>query len=142
MKELDKRICNAIKRLNDYFGECRYVICGSIGLYIQGIDLGRIPHDFDIFIPNKRRESLLRLFRLIITQSDWILDFPKRPLEGKEIIKDFEFHGLKVKCQTVESIMECKEAIVRDRNLSYNEGYYDKQKQDIEKIKIKLILNI
>lgn len=140
MKELDKRICNAIKRLDEYFGKHKYIICGSVALYIQGIDLGREPHDFDIFIPNKRREPLLRLFRLIIAQSNWILDFPKRPLEGKEVINDLVFHGLNIKCQSVKSIMDCKYAIINDRDLSYNDGYYDKQKQDIEKIK--LILNI
>lgn len=138
MLELDSRICNAIKRLNDYFGERNYVICGSIALYIQGLDLGRVPHDFDIFIPNKHRKYFLRLFRLIIAQSDWLLDFPERPLEGQEVIGDFEFHGLKVKCQTVESILECKQAILADRNLSYSDKYYNKQQQDIEKIKLKL----
>lgn len=138
MSELDTRICNAIKRLNEYFGERKYVICGSIALYIQGIDLERIPHDFDIFIPNKHRKYFLRLFRLIITQSDWILDFPERPLEGQEVVDDFEFYGLKIKCQTIESIMECKQAIVENRDLSYNEKYYVKQQQDIEKIKLKL----
>lgn len=138
MKELDKRICNAIKRLDEYFGKHKYIICGSVGLYIQGIDLGREPHDFDIFIPNRRREYLLRLFRLIIAQSDWILDFPKRPLEGQEVINDFKFHGLNVKCQTIESIMECKQAIVKNRDLSYDDKYYNKQQQDIEKIKLKL----
>lgn len=138
MSELDNRICNAIKRLNEYFGERKYVICGSVALYIQGIDLGRTPHDFDIFIPNKQRKYFLRLFRMIVTQSGWILDFPKRPLEGQEVIEDFEFHNLKVKCQTVKSIMECKQAIVKDRDLSYNDKYYVKQQHDIEKIKLKL----
>ena len=66
MDGLDNRICNAIKRLNWYFGEKNYVICGSVALYIQGVDLGRVPHDFDVFIPNKNRELFLRLFRLII----------------------------------------------------------------------------
>lgn len=136
MLAIDQRICNAIKRLNDYFGECRYVICGSVSLYIQGINLDRVPHDFDIFIPNRNREHLLRLFRLIIAQSDWILDFPKRPLEGKEVIDDFEFNGLKIKCQTVQSILECKEAIIQNRELSHSDEYYEKQKNDIEKIKL------
>jgi hypothetical protein len=59
-------------------------------------------------------------------------------LEGQEVVDDFEFYGLKIKCQTIESIMECKQVIVENRDLSYNEKYYVKQQQDIEKIKLKL----
>ena len=134
MDGLDNRICNAIKRLNWYFGEKNYVICGSVALYIQGVDLGRVPHDFDIFIPDKNRELFLRLFRLIIGQTEWLLDFPRRPLEGKEIIGDFEFQGLNVKCQTAASILECKKLFISDKSLSANEDFYNKQTQDIEKI--------
>ena len=32
MDGLDNRICNAIKRLDWYFGEKNYVICGSVAL--------------------------------------------------------------------------------------------------------------
>ena len=134
MDGLDNRICNSIKRLILYFGDNNYVICGSVALYIQGVDLGRVPHDFDVFIPDKNRELFLRLFRLIIGQTEWLLDFPRRPLEGKEIIGDFEFQGLNVKCQTVTSILECKKLFISDKSLSANEDFYNKQKQDIEKI--------
>ena len=64
MKELDKRICNAIKRLDEYFGKHKYIICGSVGLYIQGVDLGRVPHDLDLIIPDRPLQTLIRLFRI------------------------------------------------------------------------------
>jgi hypothetical protein len=65
MNELDQRIYKAINRLDEYFGEKKYVICGSVGLYIQGIKLDREFHDFDILIPGTERKYLLRLWRLI-----------------------------------------------------------------------------
>ena len=57
MDELDQRIYNAIKRLDWYFGEKKYVICGSVGLYIQGINLNREFHDFYIFYNKKTSEK-------------------------------------------------------------------------------------
>ena len=116
MTELDTRICNAIKRLNDYFGEQKYIICGSVGLYIQGIDLGREPHDFDIFIPGESRKRFQRLWDIAYSASGFMLDFPFRPLEGKEEILNITFHGLDVNVQSKANIMQCKNIIV-DKHL-------------------------
>lgn len=138
MKELDKRICNAIKRLNDYFGEQKYIICGSVGLYIQGIDLGREPHDLDIIIPNNRDQGLLkRLFRIAYKSSGFILDFPIRPLQGNEEIIIVKFNGLTVNVQEKHNILLCKQIIVN--NHLFASKSEEKQKQDI--LKIKLTLN-
>lgn len=133
MKKLDTRICNAIKRLDEYFGKYEYVICGSVGLYLQGIDLGREPHDLDLIIPDKPRERFLRLWDIVYSSSEFKLDFPIRPLEGKEEILKINFHGLDVKVQSKANIIQCKNIIV-DKHLYYDNGE-KKQKQDIEKLK-------
>lgn len=134
MKELDERICNAIKRLDEYFGQHNYIICGSVGLYIQGIDLGRVPHDIDLIILNKSRIGLFRLFNIVKKRSGFILDFPKRPLENQEQITTVVFNGLSVNVQTKSQILRCKEMIV-ENHLYYDNGL-EKQKKDIEKIKL------
>lgn len=133
MKKLDTRICNAIKRLDEYFGKYKYVICGSVGLYLQGIDLGREPHDFDLFIPGESRKRFQRLWDIAYSASGFMLDFPFRPLEGKEEILNITFHGLDVKVQSKANIIQCKNIIV-DKHLYYDKGE-KKQKQDIEKLK-------
>lgn len=133
MSELDKKIYNAIKRLDWYFGQHKYIICGSVGLYMQGIDLGREPHDLDLIIPGKKRFGLFRLFNIVKKRSGFILDFPLRPLEDNEEVKVIDFNGLTVKVQTKEDILKCKEIIV-EKHLYYDNGM-EKQKQDIEKIK-------
>ena len=133
MKELDERICNAIKRLDEYFGKHKYIICGSVGLYIQGVDIGREPHDLDLIILDRPIRSLIRLFRIAYKQSGFILDFPIRPLEGNESIITIEFQGYSVRVQTKEDILKCKKLIVKN-HLYYDKGEM-KQKQDIEKLK-------
>lgn len=133
MSELDQRIYNAIKRLDEYFGQHKYIICGSVALYMQGIDLGRELHDLDLIIPDRPLQTLIRLFRIAYKQSGFILDFPKRPLEGKEEIIIIDFNGLSVKVQTKEDILKCKRIIVKN-HLYYDKGEM-KQKQDIEKLK-------
>lgn len=139
MSELDERICKAIDKLDKLFGNLNYVICGSISLYIQGIDLGRIPHDFDIFIPKeKNRHRLMKYFHSIYIRSGFVLDFPFRPLEGKEEVIEIIFFGKTIKCQTPKNILECKEYIVQN-HLYYDKGE-KKQQDDIEKLK--LILHI
>lgn len=138
MKELDERICNAIKRLDEYFGPLNYVICGSIGLYIQGIYLDREPHDLDIIIPNNRDQGLLkRLFRIAYKSSGFILDFPIRPLQGNEEIITVKFNDLTVNVQEKHNILLCKQIIVN--NHLFASKSEEKQKQDI--LKIKLTLN-
>lgn len=137
MSDLDSRICIAIDKLDQKFGQLGYIICGSVALYIQGIDLGREPHDFDIIIPNTNEENYKRYFNLV-RDSGFILDFPFKPLNGKEEISKFSFNGKYVNCQTIKSILQCKEIIVQ-KNLYYNDGF-KKQQKDIEKLKS--ILNI
>lgn len=138
MSELDKRIYNAIKRLDWYFGTLNYVICGSIGLYMQGIDLKRDFHDMDIIIPGVKRENLLRLWRLVWTQSGFRLDFPEIPEEEQNLmpereIIEMDFYGLKVKVQEKQDILRYKE-IVADKKL-WSGFSNQKQKEDVKKIK-------
>ena len=133
MRKLDERVYNAIKRLDEYFGKHKYVICGSVGLYIQGIYLGREPHDLDLIILDKPLQAVKRLFRIAYKQSGFMLDFPKRPLEGNECIITAEFQGLSVRVQSKEDILKCKQIIVKN-HLYYDKGEM-KQKQDIEKLK-------
>lgn len=139
MSELDKRICAAIERLDQKFGPLTYVICGSIGLYIQGVDLGRDFHDIDIFIPGKKRELYLRFFRLVYNQSGFKLDFLKRYFEDEEIIVETDFYGHKILVQEKTDILLAKEKIV-EQHLYVERNNLYKQRNDIEKIK--LILNI
>ena len=138
MNELDKRIYNAIKRLDWYFGPLNYVICGSVGLYMQGIDLKRDFHDMDIIIPGVKRENLLRLWRLVWTQSGFRLDFPEIPeveqaqMPEREII-EMDFNGLKVKVQEKKDILRYKE-VVAVKSL-WSDFDNKKQEADIKKIK-------
>lgn len=138
MNELDQRIYKAINRLDEYFGEKKYVICGSVGLYIQGIKLDREFHDFDILIPGTERKYLLRLWRLIFAQSGFKLDFPEIPkvyqdtMPEREFI-DMEFHGLPIKVQTVNDILRYKQ-VVADNSI-WSDFSNWKQKADIQKIK-------
>lgn len=138
MNELDQRIYNAIKRLDWYFGEKKYVICGSVGLYIQGINLNREFHDFDILIPGIERKYLIRLWRLIFKQSGFKLDFPEIPktyqdtMPEREFI-DMKFHDLPIRVQTVNDILRYKQ-IVADNNI-WSDFSNQKQKEDIKKIK-------
>lgn len=138
MSELDKRIYNAIKRLDWYFGPFNYIICGSVGLYMQDIDLKRDFHDMDIIIPGKKRIYLLRLWRLILVQSGFKLDFPEIPdLEQEQMpereILEMDFNGLKVKVQEKNDILRYKK-VVADKSL-WSDIDNQKQKEDIEKIK-------
>ena len=138
MNELDKRIYNAIKRLDWYFGPLNYVICGSVGLYMQGIDLKRDFHDMDIIIPGVKRENLLRFWRLVWTQSGFRLDFPEIPeveqaqMPEREII-EMDFNGLKVKVQEKKDILRYKE-VVAVKSL-WSDFDNKKQEADIKKIK-------
>ena len=138
MSELDKIIYNAIKRLDWYFGPFNYIICGSVGLYMQDIDLKRDFHDMDIIIPGKKRIYLLRLWRLILVQSGFKLDFPEIPdLEQEQMpereILEMDFNGLKVKVQEKNDILRYKK-VVADKSL-WSDIDNQKQKEDIEKIK-------
>lgn len=138
MSELDQRIYNAIKRLDWYFGPLNYVICGSIGLYMQGIDLKRNIHDMDVIIPGVKRKYLIRLWRLIWKQSGFYLDFPEIPedeqeqMPEREII-EIDFHGLNVKVQEKQDILRYKE-IVADKML-WSDFSNQKQREDVKKIK-------
>ena len=138
MSELDQRIYNAIKRLDWYFGPLNYVICGSIGLYMQGIDLKRNIHDMDVIIPGVKRKYLIRLWRLIWKQSWFYLDFPEIPedeqeqMPEREII-EIDFHGLNVKVQEKQDILRYKE-IVADKRL-WSDFSNQKQREDVKKIK-------
>lgn len=138
MNELDERIYNAIKRLDWYFGPLNYVICGSVGLYIQGIVLKRNFHDMDVLIPGTKRRFLLRLWRLILKQSNFLLDFPEIPdseqdqMPEREFI-EMDFNGLKVKVQEKNDILRYKK-VVADKSL-WSDIDNQKQKDDIEKIK-------
>ena len=138
MSDLDKRIYNAIKRLDWYFGEKKYVICGSVGLYIQGIDLKRDFHDLDLYIPGTERQQLLRLWRLVYTQSGFKLDFPYIPKEYQDImpereIIEVEFFGLPVNVQEKKDILRYKQIVIE--NSLWTDFNNKKQKEDIEKIK-------
>lgn len=138
MSELDKRIYNAIKRLDEYFGPLNYVICGSVGLYIQGIYLDREPHDLDIIIPDNKDPGLLkRLFRIAYKSSGFILDFPIRPLYENEKVITVKFNGITINVQEKHNILLCKQVII-DNHL-YTSKAEEKQKQDI--LKITLTLN-
>ena len=138
MSELDQRIYNAIKRLDWYFGPLNYVICGSIGLYMQGIDLKRNIHDMDVIIPGVKRKYLIRLWRLIWKQSGFYLDFPEIPedeqeqMPEREII-EIDFHGLNVKVQEKQDILRYKE-IVADKML-WSDFSNQKQRENVKKIK-------
>ena len=138
MSELDQRIYNAIKRLDWYFGPLNYVICGSIGLYMQGIDLKRNIHDMDVIIPGVKRKYLIRLWRLIWKQSGFYFDFPEIPedeqeqMPEREII-EIDFHGLNVKVQEKQDILRYKE-IVADKRL-WSDFSNQKQREDVKKIK-------
>lgn len=138
MSELDERICKAINRLDWYFGQFNYIICGSIGLYIQGIDLKREFSDFDILVPGEKRNKLLRLWRLIWVQSGFKLDFPEiieseqKQMPEREII-EMDFYNLKIKIQEKNDILRYKK-IVADKQL-WSDLSNQKHKQDIEKIK-------
>ena len=138
MSELDERICKAINRLDWYFGQFNQIICGSVGLYIQGIDLKRNFHDLDILVPGVNRKSLLRLWRLIWVQSGFKLDFPEiieseqKQMPEREII-EMDFYNLKIKIQEKNDILRYKK-VVADKQL-WSDLSNKKHKQDIEKIK-------
>ena len=138
MSELDKKIYNAIKRLDWYFGTLNYVICGSIGLYMQGIDLKRNIHDMDVIIPGVKRKYLIRLWRLIWKQSGFYLDFPEIPedeqeqMPEREII-EIDFHGLKVKEKKKQDILRYKEIVAN--KMLWSDFSNQKQKEDVKKIK-------
>lgn len=138
MSELDTKIYNAIKRLDWYFGPLNYVICGSVGLYIQGINLERAFHDFDILVPGVERKYLLRLWRLVFKQSGFKLDFPEIPKTFQDMMPErqfieMKFQDLPIKVQEVNDILRYKQ-VVADNNI-WSDFSNQKQKEDIQKIK-------
>ena len=110
---------------------------------MQGIDLKRDFHDMDIIIPGVKRENLLRLWRLVWTQSGFRLDFPEIPkveqaqMPEREII-EMDFNGLKVKVQEKKDILRYKE-VVAVKSLWSD---FDNKKQEADITKIKQEYNI
>lgn len=103
MKDIEKTIlaCNSyIKSKTEH----RFAFCGSCGLYLQGISLGRELHDIDIKFPDLDFNEALSLGLEFNPKLDVLDEY--KPENAKYI--EVELNGEKLVVETVESIISYK----------------------------------
>ena len=61
--DIKERILLAYDKVRRYAPQHKWVLCGSAAMLLQGIDLGRTPHDVDLYIANDKTNEYLKYKR-------------------------------------------------------------------------------
>lgn len=136
---IKERIVFAYDKVRNYIPQHKWILGGSAAMLLQGIDLGRTPHDINLLIANDTTNEYLKYKRLFnFARHDYglKLDFL---ICGDSDNNEFVSMDL---CGVNGILMETPQAVIRAKEYyignSISERAISKHTHDIEIIKSKI----